>query len=813
MEYEELRQFILEYVKQNDSFPAKFDVSILSKPIIVEIILTNPNYIDAFNINDFSIREIQSFVLKNPKVILNKLPDTIIDRKFIISLIKKDPNIIFYLTSDHLKLLESWDANEIDYSRLLESAYIRLIKHIYYEKRNDDMKSYVLENDDFFKYMNNNVKNHYLKVVIPKYGEYNNIFKGLDSSVIDDELVKIAAKHLSEKRFIDLFGEGIFKSKYAKIIKDENPTLYLDNVSKEDAENEMYIEFFEKDCFNILSMPLSKTNKKMWNYTLNYSLTHNMINLRKVLSKMPVRYFDKKTLNMMLFKYPSFVKYIPSKAFNGEMVLNLLKKVKEHDKTAFEGYASYKTRSMYFIIKDVEDLVIDHMNKELFDFCYKNKLFTAKIVGNANIGNFISGHPNVFEALADINPSIIKKYKKIEINNPDKYKDYIIKNDPEIIIFVPERFLSVEFVYDCIKENFRVIEQVLTTSKLEKYITSELIDLYVSKYETIRLDYIPEKYLTADIIVKVLKKNKDALQLVPLEKRTRKMYEVAADLGIIEKGMPDDLDEMIKYNKEIIRQRNALDQKKSEYQTYGKYITMYFSDDSIGLKSFCENNNISESKFRKLLLDLENLYPEIYKEYKNMVDIHASEAWNYVLEVINKIDKAFDEGVKNPETKQNTELNIVTYYFVTAMEPKILNRVLRINISREKSRLFYRKIVLNAIDSPRDIRLYYNTVTRINSENGMRTITDSEKKAIVEFANKNKIPKNGVTLSMITKMYVNGEINLEKVYSKIIKYDLEEEKRKELSERLTMIRIQDEIIKILDEKIKELNNNIRRAIL
>ena len=147
------------------------------------------------------------------------------------------------------------------------------------------------------------------------------------------------------------------------------------------------------------------------------------------------------------------------------------------------------------------------------------------------------------------------------------------------------------------------------------------------------------------------------------------------------------------------------------------------------------------------------------------------------------------------------------------MEPKRLNKVLRINISREKSRLFYRKIVLNAIDSPRDIRLYYNTVTRINSENGMRTITDSEKKAIVEFANKNKIPKNGVTLSMITKMYVNGEINLEKVYSKIIKYDLDEEKRKELSERLTMIRIQDEIIKILDEKIKELNNNIRRAIL
>lgn len=811
MSYEEEKQFILEYVKRSNVFPASFDISTLPKPLVVEIILTNSKYLETFGVDKFQPHELIRFATNDPRTVLPMIPDNMINRNFLLGLINKDPNVIAYLTTENFIKLNPWDINTIDYSKLLDRGYIGVIDYVF--SRNyiaSTMKEYVVENSEFFKHMSSKIKNYYLKATIGKRSEYRVMFKNIEDNAIDEELVEMAAEKLNEAEFINLFGKKIFKGKYAKTIKDTNATLYLNNVSEQEATEEMYKEVFEKDYYNILDMPLSQTNKKMWITALNYSLSHRRIKLRQILSRMPARYFDKRTLNMFLYRYPSYVRYISPKAFNADMVMNYLITMKNNVLSEGKKLITFEN-----YVYDVENLIIKHMNKEIFDFCYENNVLTYDIVGEANIGNFIIDHPVVFEKLAKINPSIIKKAKKVELNDPDKYKHYIVHYDEEIIKFVPEKMLSSEFIYECAVEKPKVLKYVMETPKLRKYATSELVKLYVSKsyYYATRLDYIPDDFLTPDLAAEIFKKNNNALMMVPKDKRTRKMYEVAADLGITSKDMPTDLVDMMRYNRELETKKSKLEQKRIDYVVFGEYIPMYFSDDSIGVKTFCERNNISEHKFKKILTDLEEFYPEIYDEYRNLVEIHHKEAWGHVLDALDQVKTALNEGMENPETKKKSELNVILYYLITVLDPKAISDILIKRLPREKYQLFYRQIVAWSKDSSKDVKSFYNTVIKIKTDSGYREINKAEKDMIINFLDKNSIPKNSRTISVLTKMYLNREIDLKKVYPKIIKYDLEEEKRKAISERLSIINIQDEVIKKLDEKIEELKNSKRRAIL
>ena len=799
LEQKRTRELILDYVKTNNSFPEKLNSFNFSDDLIIDILSINPNYISRFPIESLSNYVLYNIVAKLPSVYMRKVPEERIDENFVKNVLSLNINVIKYIPDIKLILVKPWELNNLGYDKLTYESYVYLIDTMFSNTvTNAGLREYIEDNPAFYDNMDVEAKRYYiLKRLNKRLSLF--LFDKLDKEIINEEIVSTAAKRLAPNEFLRLFGQDIFHGEYADVIKSVNQNLYNMYSKKNNLSENDYLNAYNQDNLNILKMPLGYTTKSMWNEVLEKAMSsnnkyHNHLN--EILKRMPNRYFDKKTLKNLLYDHTNHIKCLSAKLFNSEMIYEYLVSAEEY----------YSWYVMPEIIEDVEDIIVEHMNEEIFNFLNKYELFNEAIIEKADIEKYVKLNPGILSKLADVNPNIIKRINDIRLTY-DEYLSIVFKK-PELITFVPKNIINYNFILTAADNNENVLFYIFSDKNLCEYVDEILLQIYL-KTDVVRIDLIPEKFVTPVLIKGILIKNNDALNLVPIKNRTRMMYEVAADLGIKNPNMPKDLKDIVDHNKNIERNIKKYKDIQLEYEQNAKYILEYLSEYSIGLEDFCKKKKISFSKFKGILSNLQNFYPEIYEAYKKMTEIHKKESWGYVIRVIDFLKKGIKDGIKNPETGEMLPFNAFTYFLGTQLNPDLISKPLSTGLSRAEYSVFYKTIKYNTKDSLRDEQMFLGGVYIKNG----KELTKYEKDRILNFLRINFIPVTNQTISYCVRLYFENKIDISKKYEKQIKYDVEEEQRNEIKDQVAMIELQEEVIKRIKEKIEELENQKKRVIL
>lgn len=805
---------IIKYVNKHKMMPDNISINVLSENQIMEVMKIIPECFDDLTFNNITNNIWLLAGKLNPEEYLEIIPKGFITKEYLLSLLEEDSNIINYFNDFYISTVKNDLINYISFKKLEHDTWKKIIPSLIEFENFETTRIELMPKDlldiYFIKRIEYNVENKNFKMIPEKY--------------INEKIISTVLS-LCKYNFFDFFSMSILNnSKYTEIIVNKFPNL-IEYVSKDLIKNfsaELIETIYNYNFENYKYLPEDKIPNTI---KLDYALNHNNNYLRKI----PVECFSllnendaEKLLNLDLYTY---INYVPLELVTEESFKKAIEK--NHNN-----------------IYDLSRISKKFINQEIFEkypLAFKSHLEIVNQYINENTIRKLYKQSLLSNMFSSLYSDTIKKYLNVIIdeikndntkydrNNCNKLLYYLIYHEfinedcfKELTINNPYLIYSISL--KCISRNhldlivgnnpnFLIeIFQDLDKSYYSKIDKDSFIKDYVHLYSTLdgaNFSYIPEKYIDDEVFENIYTSNPRSIVGLKPSKYTSHFYEIAAAHGAIinTKNMSEELKEIAIYNKEIIKKIEKLKKQNELLQKYSDSILKYLSGKTIGIESFCFENKLPVSEFKKTLEFLRNNIPNIDEICMDISSIHKNEGWKYMQSITLDCIEGMNNGVECPANGDFVSFNPVYYFLTTNANPyDIYNTLQKINATPRQLKEFKNKVIKYSKNSDENIQQFMEM--KISNESKNTVLTNFEKEKIISFMKNNNIPINTYNLLWIVDAYYKNQININEIYKKKFEYTLFEEQRDLIAKKIETIKFQEITINFLEKKLKELQESL-----
>ena len=453
-----------------------------------------------------------------------------------------------------------------------------------------------------------------------------------------------------------------------------------------------------------------------------------------------------------------------------------------------------------FILKELEN--IKTTNKKNIS---ENELI-KEIKKNPKIINYFK--------VWNLTPNIVNELFKIETNdlfNNILIKDSCLYNHLLKIYFVKFKKLpnNITLTQDIVNEialsdpNF-IRYLINLNSYYHKYLTEFILQVLIVYGKDFRLTEIPEKLLTEDLILLALSKSDSALTKLGELKRTDLMKETSKKHKQGDKTLYNDLYNKLEVIKQTIKDQENLEIQRNQMPKLISMIKDYYKYPYISIKTHCKKQKISEKIFEYGNETISKYNNELNNNANNHYNIHNKELDD---QIINLIEDNIENGIKSPEKQNIIAFNATLYYLYYNID---IDDLMSKEILTKKIRL--RNKIINIIKRPTNsygIELFHNDHISFNGEE----ITQETKFKIEEFMIRHNIPLKHTLARQVLNLYRNNDIDINKNYKDKISFERNETNIDDLFNKIEIIKTQENIINLIDNKINNLKQERKELIL
>lgn len=198
-------------------------------------------------------------------------------------------------------------------------------------------------------------------------------------------------------------------------------------------------------------------------------------------------------------------------------------------------------------------------------------------------------------------------------------------------------------------------------------------------------------------------------------------------------------------------------------EEYRNIVVDLVESDYRSLKDYANSNNIEMSKLYNALGYIKYADKDLYARYREKMDLERKKRYASITTNLQTMARDIKYGVKN-EDGTVRKFDTLDYFNYTKMSPNEVRAFLKSNNFLSKDEYvalvsFLGKNAYNFKDQRKTVEAEKLTI------NG-HTITDEERKYIIDYLDRNHIPCSIKMYGDAVRRYLNGELDIEKVKSK-----------------------------------------------
>ena len=337
----------------------------------------------------------------------------------------------------------------------------------------------------------------------------------------------------------------------------------------------------------------------------------------------------------------------------------------------------------------------------------------------------------------------------------------------------------------------------LINNKEYEYLTDFVLEVFVASGTIDRFKLIPNELLSEKLILLALSKNDKIIKKIKFDDINDIMKAAEEKHEDGDKKLYNNTLEKIKIITHTIKEQEKLEVECGCSVGMAPILKRYFSSPDSSIISFCKNHYISLSLFEKYMGILKNLSNDINYLYNKLNNIHSDEGISYINEVINSLNESIINGVRSFEKDENIKLNAALFFLNYYIDyEKLINLLKR--SGNEVLAKKVKKIVYPAINGF-DFDMFLKTkISFVDGE-----ITNNEKMDVKYFMIRHNIPLKSSLAQQVLLLSKQGHISLDKTYPKSLCYELDEEKRAVIADKVNTINFQNLLISNYNELISE----------